>query len=145
MHRYFSLSLCLLTTISAQHTFGQSTSGTVNITVREESSRQQIPCRLHIKDADGKSPKADGLPFFHDHFACPGSVNLSLPAGDYSYECERGPEYEMESGSFSVKNNEQTKLDLRLVRIAHLAKDGWWPGELHVHRPLEDIELLMKA
>jgi hypothetical protein len=23
--------------------------------------------------------------------------------------------------------------------------EGWWPGDLHVHRPVEDIELLMRA
>jgi len=27
----------------------------------------------------------------------------------------------------------------------NLSKEGWWSGELHVHRPPADIELLMQA
>jgi hypothetical protein len=42
-----------------------------------------------------------------------------------------------EAGSQGVTN--------RLHRLARLSKEGWWSGELHVHRPVDDIELLMRA
>jgi hypothetical protein len=29
--------------------------------------------------------------------------------------------------------------------VVDLSEEGWWSGELHVHRSLEDIELLMRA
>jgi hypothetical protein len=32
-----------------------------------------------------------------------------------------------------------------LDRIADLAKDGWFSGDLHVHRPLKEMPLLMQA
>jgi hypothetical protein len=32
-----------------------------------------------------------------------------------------------------------------LNRIADLAKDGWFSGDLHVHRPVKDMALLMQA
>jgi hypothetical protein len=32
-----------------------------------------------------------------------------------------------------------------LERLADLAAEGWWSGDLHVHRPPADVELLMRA
>src|SRR5262249_42167561 len=36
-------------------------------------------------------------------------------------------------------------LHVQLGRIADLQKLGWYSGDLHIHRPLSDIELLMRA
>src|SRR5262249_5727487 len=30
-------------------------------------------------------------------------------------------------------------------RLADLAAEGWWSGDLHVHRPVAAVELLMRA
>ena len=37
------------------------------------------------------------------------------------------------------------RVEYQLERLADLAAEGWWSGELHVHRPVEAIELLMRA
>src|SRR3989442_10970671 len=37
------------------------------------------------------------------------------------------------------------RLTKYLPRLAYLAAEGWWSGELHVHRSVKDIELLMQA
>jgi hypothetical protein len=50
------------------------------------------------------------LPFWHDHFVCPGAVSLDLAAGEYTYECERGPEYTLRKGSFTVADKGPVKL-----------------------------------
>lgn len=118
--------------------------GSVEITVVDEDGKP-LPCRIHLKDKAGKPQRAAGLPFFRDHFSCPGRVELQLPAGAYAYEIERGPEYERESGSFELVKLEEKKISVRLKRIADLARKGWYSGDLHVHRPLEDMELLMRA
>jgi hypothetical protein len=34
---------------------------------------------------------------------------------------------------------------LKLKRFVDMPGKGWWPGDLHVHRPVGDIELLMQA
>src|SRR5215472_12015691 len=65
----------------------------VEIVVRDKKSGQPVPCRTHLKNAGGKPQRAPDLPFWFDHFVCPGRVNLELGAGKYRIEIERGPEY----------------------------------------------------
>jgi hypothetical protein len=58
---------------------------------------------------------------------------------------ERGPEYSVAAGTFSVIAGKPAKLAVELERLVNLAAEGWWSGDLHVHRPIEEIELLMRA
>jgi hypothetical protein len=93
----------------------------------------------------GTSQRADRLPFFRDHFVCSGDVHLPLPVGSYTFEIERGSEYLPRSGSADVSANATNKVAVQLERLVDMAAEGWWSGELHVHRPLQDIPLLMQA
>jgi hypothetical protein len=111
----------------------------------DRATGQATPCRIHLKDAAGKPQRAPKLPFWNDHFVCPGTVSLDLPPGQYTYEVERGPEYRLASGSVTLAAKAVEARTVRLERLADLAAAGWWSGELHVHRPVEDVELLMRA
>lgn len=115
----------------------------VTLDIRENG--QPVPCRVHLKDEKGQPVGAPGLPYWRDHFVCPGSVSLDLPPGRYTYEVERGPEYRPATGEFTVPLAGEAKLRATLKRLLDTAADGWWSGELHVHRPVTDIELLMRA
>jgi hypothetical protein len=128
---------------AASNLVAQTNQGRLEITVTD--SNGLVPCRIHLKGADGKPVKADPLPFFRDHFVCPGTVGIALSPGQYAYEIERGPEYLVRAGSFMVAVGATQTLALSLERLVDLAAEGWWSGELHVHRPLPDIELLMQA
>jgi hypothetical protein len=123
----------------------QDGAGTVKLTVVEKNSAEPIPCRVHLQDKSGKPQRADRLPFWHDHFVCAGTAQLNLAPGEYTYEVERGPEYKMGTGRFTVTDKAAGEIRVELDRLANLAKEGWWSGELHVHRPVADIELLMRA
>ena len=103
-----------------------------------------LPCRIHLADKDGKPQRAPGLPFWRDHFVCDGPVRLQLPPGSYTYAIERGPEYRRQTGKVDL-TVEGKVLSLRLKRLSHLARDGWYSGDLHVHRSLDDARLLMRA
>src|SRR4051794_15344768 len=81
----------------------------------------------------------------HDHFACPGTARLELAPGRYAFEVERGPEYRPTAGSFTLREGAGEGLTVRLGRLADLAAEGWWSGELHVHRLVRDIGVLMRA
>jgi hypothetical protein len=118
---------------------------TLDLTIADRKAGKALPCRIHLKDAAGKPQRAGELPFFYDHFVCPGTVALRLPGGEYTYEVERGPEYSRAAGKVTVKDGEPAKLKLELERVADMPAEGWWSGELHVHRPVADIELLMRA
>jgi hypothetical protein len=49
------------------------------------------------------------------------------------------------SGNFVIERGDEDSQVVMMERFADLKQEGWWSGELHVHRSLEDIELLMRA
>jgi hypothetical protein len=110
-----------------------------------DAAGQRAACRVHLRDASGAAQRAEKLPFWHDHFVCPGFARLSLKPGKYDWEIERGPEYRRATGSLEIGEGGDQKLSVRLERIADMAARGWWSGELHVHRPPDDMPLLMRA
>jgi hypothetical protein len=104
-----------------------------------------LPCRVHLYNERGEPQRVAGLPFWRDHFVCAGEVDTELPPGVYRYEIERGPEYERQSGEVKTVAGKTVALNFTFGRIAHLRQAGWYSGDLHVHRPLEEIERLMAA
>lgn len=106
---------------------------------------QPLPSRIHLFDQNEKPQRVDGLPYWHDHFVCPGSALLELMPGRYRYEIERGPEYERFNGEFVISEESPVRIRHQLERIANLRGEGWYSGDLHIHRPLSQVALLMKA
>jgi len=72
-------------------------------------------------------------------------VELNLSPGAYPYEIDRGPEYVVTTGTLMVAETGAQAVTNRIRRLADVSREGWWSGELHVHRPPADIELLMEA
>jgi hypothetical protein len=129
---------------AAANTDGPAPStGRLQINVNDRGG--PMPCRVHLRNAQGEPQKVAGLPFWNDHFVCSGQVAADLEPGVYRYEIERGAEYERKSGTIYRVAGKKTELTLTLDRIADLRKLGWYSADLHVHRPIEDIELLMRA
>ncbi len=64
----------------------------------------------------------------------------------YPFLVEHGPEFTRATGSLQVtESNEEQTVSVSLQRIAHMATDGWYSGDLHVDRPAADMKLLMQA
>ena len=114
----------------------------VRITVLDQAG-QVMPARVHLQDSTGKPQRHPTLPFWRDHFVCTGRVDIPLPEGNYTFQIERGPEFTAAGGALSA--SEPTNITVTLTRITDLVREGWWSGETHVHRPSEDIPLLMQA
>ncbi len=110
-----------------------------------DSDNQTVPCRIHLRDAQGKPVQPPELPFWKDHFVCAGSIAIDLAPDNYTYQIERGSEYYAATGAVRLVSGETRFLTNTLRRLANLASEGWWSGETHVHRPPSDIELLMRA
>lgn len=117
----------------------------LDLAVRDAQTGEIVPCRVHLRDAAGQPVRAQDLPFWRDHFVCPGRARLSVPPGKYTYTIERGPEYSPLRGTIDVAEGRTAPIDLSLQRAADLAREGWWSGDLHVHRPPQEIQLLMAA
>src|ERR1051326_3717797 len=125
--------------------FAQPATVPVRLTVQEAGTGQPVPCRVHLRDPAGKPVHPAQYPFWKDHFVCPGVAELNLAPGDHVFEIERGPEYFVCSGKIGVTELGGHSFTNSLRRMANLADEGWWSGEMHVHRALAEVELLMQA
>jgi len=65
--------------------------------------------------------------------------------GTYTWEIERGPEFQRAAGEITVAENLPANVRVKLLRISHLRDKGWYSGDLHVHRPVDQIQQLMRA
>ena len=119
--------------------------GEVEIRVVDSATGQPIAVRMHLKDPRGRPVKPPGVPFWKDHFVFPGKIVLSLSPGNYTFEMERGPEYRIRTGYFIIKPNAADNKEVEMQRFVDMKKEGWWSGDLHIHRSEKDIPLLMQA
>ena len=104
-----------------------------------------VPCRIHLRNEKGKVVTTQKYPFWNDHFVCDGQAELELAPGLYSWEIEKGPEFERKKGQVTINAEKSRLVAVEMRRIANLFKVNWVGGDMHVHRGLQDIELLMKA
>jgi hypothetical protein len=104
-----------------------------------------VPARVHLTDSAGQPILAPALPSYRDHFNCDGEVTLALDSGSYAYTIERGPEYQRATGSVEIQSGKTTEHQVTLSRTIDLAARGWYSGETHVHRPLEEMPILMRS
>lgn len=133
---------CLLSMISVP---AWAKDGDLQIIVLDKDSQKPVAARMHLKDARGIPVMPPKTVSWKDHFVFDGQIQLNLKPGSYKYEIERGPEYRITSGNFTIDKNAEDNHTVFVERFVDMAKQGWWSGDLHVHRPPADIELLMRA
>lgn len=134
--------------------------GTILFSVQEEATGRILPARVYLKNEvavskggrwvfpdEDKVVRVDKYPFHIDHFNCPGTVELELPPGNYTYEVFHGQQYSKASGCFSVEKDQEIKRTIPLRRLADITQEGWWSGDIHIHRDPrpQTMELLMQS
>ncbi len=70
--------------------------------------------------------------FFQSQIYRVDGEKLSLPPGDYTIECTRGPEYTVHTIQASIGSKPQT-LSFKLERWIDPSMSGWWSGDHHIH------------
>jgi len=126
----------------------QEKGAAVEITVLDKATGRPVPCRVELDNACGEPARSPDQLLWQDRrtSVCDGTARMVLPTGRYTYEIERGPEYGPLRGMVNIAPEETgKKLTVHLERFADLPSEGWWSGDLHVHRPIEDIERWMRA
>lgn len=120
-------------------------SAEVEIRVVDEQTGQPVAVRMHLRDARGRPRRVRHLPWWHDHFTFDGKVILKLPVGHYTFQMERGPEYRIRSGHFTIERGATDNKQVTMHRFVDMAQAGWWSGDLQVQRSPRDVPLLMEA
>jgi len=143
--RWSLFAVCLLVPADTERHVVRAADGQLELTVVDRRTGEPIACRMHLKNAAARPHRPKRTPFWHDHFVFPGRITLKLPVGNYTFELERGPEYLVRGGYFTIENFADDSKQLDMKRFVDMSAHGWWSGDLHVRRPIADIELLMKA
>ena len=108
----------------------------VTLNVLDEDSKPTT-AGLTFRDRQGRvypSPAKRLAPdfFFHSQVYRADGESVTLPPGEYTVEYSRGPEYLVQTKSFSVSREPKTeRFDLK--RWVDPAKLGWWSGDHHIH------------
>ncbi len=117
----------------------------LELLVIDETTDRPTAARVHLKNAQGRTPRVADAVSWKDHFVFANKVVLKLPPGRYTFEMERGPEYRRRTGHFELKRGDADSKTVSMVRFVDMKSEGWYSGETHIHRRPEDISLLMLA
>lgn len=110
----------------------------------EDSRGNPLASRLHLTDAAGR-PQPGPAPYWRDHSVSAGRFDYELPAGRYRYEIERGPEWETRQGDVDLAPGRERVITVQPARLADLNREGWYSGDLHVHRSPDEVPLHLAA
>lgn len=71
--------------------------------------------------------------FFHPQIYRADGESVNLPAGEYTVEYTRGPEYKILTKKITVPTSASHEESFKLQRWIEPKKLGWWSGDHHVH------------
>jgi hypothetical protein len=129
-------------------------------TIVDEATGKPLAARLYIRSADGKwhfAASADpaGKAVSYDKERGPQSFErhttlsahpftADLPPGKYTLTAERGKEYLPAEATIEI-GDAPASVELKLHRWINMAERGWYSGDTHVHRTLEELPTAMLA
>ncbi len=120
--------------------------GQLELSVIDRDTGKPIAVRVHLQNVATKRPvRPPGVPVLGDHFVFYDKIELKLPLGSYKFVMERGPEYLVRTGHFTINHYADDRKTVDLKRFVEMAAEGWYAGDLDVYRREPQIELLMQA
>ena len=126
----------------------------------DRADETPLAARLYIHDSRGesffaKSADRDGSAVAYRKQRSPESFEVhtslsahpftvELPVGRYTLTVERGKEYLPITKTVQI-GAEPTEIEIRLRRWVKMAEFGWYSGETHVHRSMQELPNLLVA
>jgi hypothetical protein len=111
--------------------------GTLRLIVKDAATGKPAIARISLKEDRGRFHAPPGSLYRslrgRWHFYCDQIAEWTVPAGTYRLSAYRGPEYRVVSREIIVKPGQTQEVAIDLERWVHLAKAGWYSGELHIH------------
>ena len=111
------------------------------LTVVDHNTGKPVPCRHAEERCRPGEKRPDKVPTWQDHFVFPGNI-AKLPLGEYTFEIERGPEYRQHRPLHHRQLRRRLRSRSSCGGLSNMTEEGWWSGDLDVHRPQNDIQLL---
>jgi hypothetical protein len=125
------------TTIQFDRVDYRRATGTLRLSVKDSTSAKPTIARISLREDKGRFHAPPGSLYRslrgRGHFYCDGTGEMTIPAGTYQLSAFRGPEYKVATREIVVKPGETHEQTIELERWVHMARDGWYSGELHIH------------
>ncbi len=113
------------------------------------SEGRPTAARVYISDESGKPHLVAGTVTYsraaEEHSIVDQSAAVPLPPGQYRIRAEKGLEFRPAEKTVTLAAGEPTRADLEIPRFYNMNQQGWYSGDLHIHRPLDDMPLLVRA
>jgi hypothetical protein len=111
--------------------------------------RNPQPARYYLTDRDGKAWTPGGAVVYEKrserHFVTGNGFDIQLPRGAYTLVAERGPEYRPFRLRIEGRPGEEKIVPVDVGRWIDMNRLGWFSGDLHNHRRLQEMPLLLLA
>lgn len=107
---------------------GLPTAARVYLTAADQRAYAPDGVMQRMTLADRKQV-APGECYFHAE----GSFEMKLPAGQTRVEVIKGMEYLPVRENVTIGPDAISEIEIQLTRMADLAEDGWYSGDVHVH------------
>jgi TolB protein len=124
----------------------QQAGGRLVISVLDSVTRRPIAARASVRHSEGRffapdiawrhadeAIERDAQRFEYGYWHSRGTDTLTLPAGRYTVQLWRGPEWRPVSRTVVVRADSTTRLRVAMRPLANLSSLGWWGGDVHVH------------
>ncbi|QDT90494.1 CehA/McbA family metallohydrolase [Gimesia algae] len=109
----------------------------LSIQVTDKETKQGIPCRITIVDAEGTLVVTSAESNEHQAvrtgviYTRDGETQFQLPAGEYTVYAGRGFEYGVDQRQLILKKGDQKKIELKIGREVNTS--GYVSSDTHIH------------
>ena len=158
----FVLATCHVIRFAAVATCDDKTSNLVSGSVIDAQSGETLACRLYVQNKatgewlfpESSDPSGTAIEYrrqvgqtssleMHTTLSA-HPFQISLPPGRYRAEAVRGKEFLPTAQEFNV-TNEPVKLRISLQRFINMPESGWFSGDVHAHRSMDEMSSVIVA
>lgn len=134
----------VLATLFASNTLFAA-GGLLVVTTEDETSAQPIVSRMELYRGNGTAQIVRTAAGAGRGTVIAESVELSLPDGAYQFRLQRGPEYRIVSGNFTLERTSKDDRTVLLPRMVEMKNEGWLSCDMAVPPKTNDLRLRMFA
>jgi hypothetical protein len=131
--------------LSSSLLFGQPSLLDLHLT----SGGKPVTGRVYIVGGGGRPQTIQGAATYskgaEEHSLVREGARIVLSPGEYRIRVEKGPEYEPFAQKIFLNFGETRRLDAEIPRIVNLNAEGWYSGDMHIHRPAKDMADILRA